>query len=121
MAGSSPMDFSGSSQGASQNIFSQEKSMQQQPQESLTKEAPMTTTDMDHILHAENISSEQNRSPASIASEMDAERKRPASLFERFTGISRTPRQEAPAPSAESSPASEADVLEIPAFLRRGS
>ena len=54
------------------------------------------------------------------------ERKRPTSLFERFTGVARgraTPAETKPSVSIVSTPdkntSSEADLLEIPAFLRR--
>lgn len=57
-------------------------------------------------------------------SEPTPERRRPASLFERFTGVSRTKSQQTE-PELKNIPEKEEvedlDMLEIPAFLRRGN
>lgn len=62
-----------------------------------------------------------------LAVEVPSERRRPTSLFERFTGVSRAkpqqsqPQQAAqPQPTPEQSASEDLDMLEIPAFLRRG-
>ncbi|MBM3468651.1 MAG: cell division protein FtsZ [Alphaproteobacteria bacterium] len=89
----------------------------------------------------ERVSPPKNEAPSSEPAENSETRRRPTSLFERFTGVSRskTPSQPQPQPqpqpqsqvqassASELTPtldarqAEEMDMLEIPAFLRRGS
>lgn len=87
---------------------------------------------MDEVQPEEEVKvvelSHEDAVQATIPQPSEEPRKRPASLFERFTGVSRnrttTP---TPAPTSQSSVIStpektadqESDVLEIPAFLRR--
>jgi len=68
--------------------------------------------------------SRENTSVSAETTENPQERRRPASLFERFTGVSRN---KAPQPQPELTKVAntvvqeELDMLEIPAFLRRGT
>jgi cell division protein FtsZ len=62
-----------------------------------------------------------------LAVEAPAERRRPTSLFERFTGVSRAKPQPQPQAEQQQQPrtpeqgtSEDLDMLEIPAFLRRG-
>ena len=92
-------------------------------------EAPVTTADIELSLQDE--AAQDGRSlpqenevtrPLPEAAPVEVEKKRPTSLFERFTGVSRA-RSEQPAEQpvqAQKEESEDSDVLEIPAFLRRG-
>ncbi len=60
--------------------------------------------------------------PSATPSIQPPERRRSTSLFERFTGVARqkAPMEKAPIPTSSSAENADSDVLEIPAFLRRG-
>ncbi len=99
-------------------------------------EKPTTTEDMTESMHiplndhsnehqgeAANVETQSSYSQTSDEEAYVApqpERKRPASLFERFTGVARqkSPMTTAPTPPQKADE-KESDVLEIPAFLRR--
>lgn len=75
----------------------------------------------DDITHMNTGSPHTASMSAATQHDRPVERKRPTSLFERFTGASR----KAPSPttsekSTHATSQSDSDVLEIPAFLRRG-
>lgn len=83
----------------------------QESESSAPLSVPATTSQREEVASAE-------------AAESPEERRRPTSLFERFTGVSRA---KTPQPQLEltkvldTAENEELDMLEIPAFLRRGS
>ena len=68
----------------------------------------------------QQVSPENMHQQSEMQSPLAPEKRRPTSLFERFTGVSRQ-KSVATAEKAAEKPATESDVLEIPAFLRRGN
>jgi hypothetical protein len=96
-------------------------------------ENAITTNMMEHSLETltpeiqsneEDLNAPPAQSPymEALGSAIDTpqERKRPTSLFERFTGVARQKPVAATALTPKKPEEKEADVLEIPAFLRRG-
>lgn len=118
--GSGVMDFGKTSSSPTEHVSTISEN------ESLV-EAPVTTSHIELPLDEEQSSQEhadhqEDMQEALPEAPVEMERKRPTSLFERFTGVSRA-RQEQPvveAPQPSNNDSEEGDVLEIPAFLRRG-
>jgi cell division protein FtsZ len=97
--------------------------------ESKASEAPSESDNLaNHPVESDLFDSPTTSSVEEISPsepiESSEERRRPTSLFERFTGVSRTKTIQ-PQPElmkiAEKEGHEELDMLEIPAFLRRGS
>lgn len=92
-------------------------------------EAPVTTADIELSLQDEAVQDEHSVSQENEvrslpeAAPAEVEKKRPTSLFERFTGVSRARSEQQPTEQpaqAQKEESEDSDVLEIPAFLRRG-
>lgn len=85
--------------------------------------SPETSNVAQSIQQASTVHSPREEETTSSTSEDTGERRRPTSLFERFTGVSRSKSSQPSievAKGSETSETEELDMLEIPAFLRRG-
>lgn len=116
-------NFSESAQNQSHNDHHNQES---DHQESIHDNAPKLNV-FEQDSERENNSSENlglhHDGSSMLQTSQQEERRRPASLFERFTGVSRN-RPQSPDQVIEPQPSQgepEFDALEIPAFLRRGN
>lgn len=106
------------------DLFSQESLTNQQA--ATVETPPATEIEVSPILDASLESAPPPAAPAaSTPTPPEApERRRPISLFERFTGVGRA-KPQVPEPAvkakAEETDPNEIDFLEIPAFLRKGN
>ena len=106
----------------SKDIIEKETHFQTNPpsltQENHGFEDPFLTTKKEDLSTLRAINEEELRQQ--FESHNPVERKRPSSLFERFTGARHKQNPSEPKVQAEESTTPESELLEIPAFLRRG-